>query len=377
MTLTLRAMHASAAGKGDNPQAVRDASSTPPPQSAPANTTPSASGNDNIASQGTRNMPDQGDVALTVPSSPLGDSLFSPPTSPRCPTQAATPDDSAVPFLSITDSTPSPEIPSISPLSQSTTTTPFPPAFSSSQPAFLRSTSHRRRTPATSKKIPNTARVRTTTVGELPDMDDRRKRRRSSSTTQAIGLRNPPLSVSIPKRSRLDLSKLKFTKRSDPQTFLDQSRSSSPEVPLAVGLAPSSSAPSDRGSKLRSAAPHKAARAPYPSPALTTTPTSAFSTAGPAYSPDLFCDHDGSPLRFHLDDDSRAEMAMSILDHGGELAPEWDSTFVIRSTNVLSRSKSAVKGNVTSCPLAVSVKWVKESLRAGKLLPTRSYSLRF
>lgn len=208
-------------------------------------------------------------------------------------------------------------------------------------------------------------------------MDDRRKRRRSS-TAQTPGLRNPPLSVSVPKRPRLDLSKLKFTKRSqeDPQPSFDRSRSSSPEIPLAVGAKRPSRAVSGTTSKSPPAAPSKPTRAPYPSPALTTSPTtSTLHLSGPSIPRDLFCDHDGIPLRFYLDDTSHAQMATDIIDHGGELAPEWDSTFVIRSSNRRQVQKSASKGAVTSCPLTISVKWLKESLSAGRLLPTRPYTL--
>lgn len=380
MTLTFRATKATAADKDASPQEPPESSVIPPSLPTPTDDVPPAP-----TPETTWSTPDhdsqpvmahalQRTAVDVTPSSPLATSLFSPPASP--PPSATTPRSPAAPSLRVVTSTPSPVRPSVWPLSPPAA----PPAVPSATPAFLKATSQRRRpsASASTRKIPNTARVRSNTVGVLPAMDDR-KRRRSYTSAPAVGLRNPPLSVTVPKRPRTDLSKLKFAKRShdDVKASTSRSRSSSPEIPLSTRLEQPSRTASTSPRKSSSSTSSRASeRPPYLSPAPTVTPASALPVTMPSARRDLFCDTDGCALRFYLDDTNRAQMATEILEHGGELAPEWDSTFAVRSGSESDGRTCGMKGGVTSCPLAVSAKWIKESLAAGKLLPTKPYTFR-
>lgn len=252
--------------------------------------------------------------------------------------------------LSLASPLTAPVSPLTAPVSPLTASANLPSAASSSAPTFLKVTSHRdrHRPLITNKKIPNTAWVRNTTVGELPVMVEK-KRRRASST--AVGLKKAPLSITMPKRARPDLSKMKFTKLSrhalDPSP--QSSRDSSPEVPLSETVKQACRPPGNTV-HLQASSAHN-----------------------------LFCFPDGHPLRFYLHDAADTQTERSILDHGGELAPQWDSTLAVCNSSAeargIRRSLYGVKGAVTSCPLIVASQWIKASLSAGKLLPIKPYTL--
>lgn len=316
-----------------------------------------------------------------VPSSPLS-SLFSPASSPARAAATATP----------TPAVPSPSTDPPSPTSSRSVAPSAPTASSTSAAAkelslastsgasFLKASSRARpRISTGSKRIPNSAWVRNNTVGELPlpEMIEK-KRRLSHPANVAVGLKKPPLSLRVPKRHpKLNLSGMKLSKLSRKYTAAS-SRSPSPDV----GKSAKTKRSARSSSRPLSAVSVATEEIPYPSPASTSAPATALPSfvaqVCPA-PPNLFCDRDGCPLRFHLVD-ADFSLATSILDHGGELASHWDSTFTVASSEVgghaALKGQYGTKGGVTSCPLAVSSQWIRESLKAGKLLPPRPFTVR-